>query len=96
MSTKGQVVLPAELRERDGLDAGQVFDVERLDRGVYRLVARPRVNEGVVDWLLSCPEKGYFVPVASESTDALAPALPRSGGGARRRSRSRRARRAGA
>ena len=25
----------------------------------------------VVDWLLACPEKGYFVPIESESTDTL-------------------------
>jgi hypothetical protein len=24
-----------------------------------------------VDWLLGCPEKGFFVPIESESTDAL-------------------------
>jgi hypothetical protein len=28
-------------------------------------------NAGVVDWLLSCPEKGFFVPIESESTDSL-------------------------
>jgi hypothetical protein len=22
-------------------------------------------NEGLVDWLLACPEKGYFVPIES-------------------------------
>jgi hypothetical protein len=45
---------------------------ERLDRGEYRLVRRtPPRNEGVVDWLLACPEKGFFVPIESESTDAL-------------------------
>lgn len=31
-------------------------------------VETPR-NKGVVDWLLSCPEKGFFVPIESESTD---------------------------
>jgi AbrB family looped-hinge helix DNA binding protein len=72
VSSKGQIVLPAELRRRDRIEAGQLFEIERLDRGEYRLVrcaARP--NEGVVDWLLSCPEKGFFVPIESESTDAL-------------------------
>ena len=65
-------MLPAELREQDGIEAGQEFEVERLDRGEYRLVrlATPP-NEGVVDWLLACPEKGFFVPIESESTDAL-------------------------
>jgi AbrB family looped-hinge helix DNA binding protein len=72
VSSKGQIVLPAEIRQQDDIEAGQEFDVERLDRGEYRLVRRKaRPNEGVVDWLLSCPVKGFFVPVDSESTDAL-------------------------
>jgi len=37
ISTKGQIELPADIRRRDGLKAGQVFDVERRDRGDYRL-----------------------------------------------------------
>ena len=72
VSSKGQIVLPAEIRKLDGIEAGQEFDVERLDRGEYRLkrcTAPP--NEGVVDWLLACPVKGYFVPIESESTDTL-------------------------
>ncbi len=72
VSSKGQIVLPAEIRRRDKVEAGQEFEVERLDRGEYRLVRRAsRPNQGVVDWLLDCPEKGYFVPIESESTDTL-------------------------
>jgi AbrB family looped-hinge helix DNA binding protein len=72
VSSKGQIVLPAELRQQDGIEAGQEFEIERLDRGEYRLVRRlPQPNDGVVDWLLSCPEKGFFVPIDSESTDDL-------------------------
>jgi len=72
VSTKGQIVLPAEIRQQDGIEPGQEFEVERIDRGEYRLVRRqPRVNEGLVDWLLDCPEKGFFVPIESESTDTL-------------------------
>jgi AbrB family looped-hinge helix DNA binding protein len=72
VSSKGQIVLPSELRERDGIKAGQQFEVERLERGDYRLIRRePAPNEGLTDWLLSCPEKGYFVPIKSESTDSL-------------------------
>lgn len=37
ISSKGQVVLPAEIRKLDDLKAGQAFEVERLDRGDYRL-----------------------------------------------------------
>ena len=72
VSSKGQIVLPAPLREQDRIESGQEFDVERLDRGEYRLKRRaPRPNDGVVDWLLSCPEKDFFVPIASESTETL-------------------------
>jgi AbrB family looped-hinge helix DNA binding protein len=72
VSSKGQIVLPAEFRERDRIEPGQVFDVERLDRGDYRLVRRgPSSTSGAVDWLLACPVKGFFVPLSSETTDTL-------------------------
>jgi len=72
VSSKGQIVLPAEFRKLDGVEPGQEFEVERLDRGEYRLKrCKAPPNEGVVDWLLACPEKGFFVPIESESTDTL-------------------------
>jgi AbrB family looped-hinge helix DNA binding protein len=77
LSSKGQIVLPAELRKQDRIEAGQEFEVERLDRGEYRLtLSEPPRNQGLVDWLLDCPEKGYFVPIESESTDTLGPKVP--------------------
>jgi AbrB family looped-hinge helix DNA binding protein len=72
ISTKGQLVLPAEIRFQDGIMAGQEFEVERIDRGEYRLVrCEAPANEGLVDWLLACPEKDFFVPIESESTDTV-------------------------
>ena len=72
ISTKGQIVLPAEIREQDGIKAGQEFDIERIERGKYLIKRKgKRRNEGVVDWLLNCPEKGFFVSIESESTDTL-------------------------
>jgi AbrB family looped-hinge helix DNA binding protein len=72
VSSKGQIVLPAGIRQQDGIKPGQQFEVERIDRGEYRLIRRkPAPNEGLTDWLLACPEKGYFVPIESESTDDL-------------------------
>jgi AbrB family looped-hinge helix DNA binding protein len=72
ISTKGQIVLPAELRQQDGIEPGQEFDIERIEQGKYRLIRRQlRANDGVVDWLLACPEKDFFVSIDSESTDAL-------------------------
>ncbi len=72
VSSIGQIVLPAEFRQMDEVEQGQEFDVERLDRGDYRLVRRaiPQ-NEGVLDWLLACPQKDFFVAIDSESTDTL-------------------------
>ncbi len=49
-------MLPAELRQRDGLHAGCAFEVERLERGDYRLrQVAVGANAGLVDWLLACP-----------------------------------------
>ena len=72
ISSKGQIVVPAEFRQMDRIEPGQEFDIERIDRGDYRLVRRvaPR-NEGVIAWLLACPQKDFFVPIDSESTDTL-------------------------
>jgi AbrB family looped-hinge helix DNA binding protein len=72
ISSKGQIVIPAALREQDGIQPGEEFTVERIGRGEYRLIRRmPVTNEGVVDWLLACPEKDFFVPLDSESTAGL-------------------------
>jgi AbrB family looped-hinge helix DNA binding protein len=72
ISSKGQIVLPASVRQQDDIKPGQVFAVERIDRGEYRLRrCEPAPNQGLADWLLSCPEKGFFVEVASESTNDL-------------------------
>ncbi len=73
LSTKGQVVLPAEFRKRDDVRPGQEFEIERIDRGVYRLkrTARRR-NRGLVKLLLDCPVKDWFRPAdRSETTDDI-------------------------
>ena len=73
VSIKGQVVLPAELRQQDGIKPGQEFEVERIECGEYRLKrVKGRRNEGLVDWLLRCPEKGWFQPQErTETTDDI-------------------------
>jgi AbrB family looped-hinge helix DNA binding protein len=72
ISTKGQIVLPAELREADGIKPGEQFEVERLGLDAYRLTRiAPPPNLGVVDWLLACPEHDWFVSIESDSTDSL-------------------------
>ncbi|MCE0484041.1 MAG: AbrB/MazE/SpoVT family DNA-binding domain-containing protein [Methylacidiphilales bacterium] len=72
ISSKGQIVLPVEIRRRDDIRPGEEFKVERLDAGDYRLIRQKRpANQGLVDLLLACPVKGFFVPIESESTDTL-------------------------
>ena len=64
VSSKGQIVLPAEIRLQDDVKPGQQFEIERIERGEYRLRRKdPPRNEGLVDWLLNCPEKGWFEPL---------------------------------
>src|SRR5580658_8952535 len=53
VSSKDQIVLPAEFRRMDRVEPGQEFDVERVDRGDYRLVRRAAPpNE---EPLIGCP-----------------------------------------
>ncbi len=73
MSSKGQIVLPAEIRQQDDIQPGQEFDVERIDCGEYVLKRRTRPrNAGLVKLLLACPVKGWFKPLdRTERTNAI-------------------------
>lgn len=72
VSSKGQIVLPAELRDRDRIQPGQQFEIERIEAGEYLLkkVAIPQKG-GLFEWLMACPERGWFQPISSESTDTI-------------------------
>jgi AbrB family looped-hinge helix DNA binding protein len=73
ISSKGQIVLPAAIRQQDGIEPGEEFEVQRIDDGEYLLkrTKRPR-NEGLVQLLLACPVKGWFEPInRSETTDDI-------------------------
>jgi AbrB family looped-hinge helix DNA binding protein len=73
VSTKGQIILPAEIRQQDSIEPGQEFEVERIDRGEYRLKRKERRrNEGLMKLLLACPVKGWFRPIdRKETTDQI-------------------------
>ena len=72
ISTKGQIVIPAELRNADGIVPGEQFEVERIGPDEYRLTRlAPPPNSGVVDWLRSCPDEDWFAEIESEATDTL-------------------------
>ena len=72
LSSKGQIVLPVELREADHLVPGQVFEIERISEGEYLLKKiREPGQPGLVQWLAESPSHNWFQPVESESTDSL-------------------------
>lgn len=78
VSSKGQIVLPADIRRRDQIQPGQEFEIERVDRGEYRLKRKARRrNLGLVKLLLACPVRGGFRPVGRKETtdDIKAPRL---------------------
>src|SRR5580704_17778748 len=58
ISSKGQIVLPAKIRQQDGIKPGEQFEVERIDRGKYCLTRHETPpSQGMVDWLLACPSR---------------------------------------
>lgn len=82
VSRKGQLVIPAGFRQREGIQPGQQFDIRRINPNEFRLSRKNRkhtkgsanghgANGGLVDWLLACPEKDYFIAIESESNDAF-------------------------
>jgi len=58
----------------DDVRAGHLFEVER---GEYRLRRIERAaNEGLVDWLLACPVKGFLGEGGfEETTDSILPEI---------------------
>jgi AbrB family looped-hinge helix DNA binding protein len=74
VSSKGQIVLPAEIRHQDRIKPGQEFEIERIDSGEYLLRRKSRRhNEGLLKLLLACPVKGWFKPLdRTETTDDIA------------------------
>jgi AbrB family looped-hinge helix DNA binding protein len=77
VSSKGQIVLPAEIRAQDGIVPGQQFNIERIEAGEYLLKRQnPKRNEGLVELLLACPTKGWFQPLGhTETTDDILPPI---------------------
>ncbi|MBX7257064.1 MAG: AbrB/MazE/SpoVT family DNA-binding domain-containing protein [Candidatus Hydrogenedentes bacterium] len=73
ISTKGQIILPAEIRRRDRIEPGQEFEIERIRSGEYKLKRKsPPRNAGLVKLLLACPVKEWFEePKSLGTTDDL-------------------------
>ena len=75
ISSKGQIVLPAELRREDEIRPGDQFEVERVEEGQYvlrRITSRP--NRRLVGLLSSCPAQNWFVSFYRTATTDDLPA----------------------
>jgi hypothetical protein len=55
----------------DKIEPGQQFTVERLSEGEYVLRRVIAPGDNLFNWLSSCPERDWFEPIPSESTDEL-------------------------
>lgn len=77
VSSAGQLEIPAALRLRDGILAGQEFDIEKVRDGEYRLHATTAVpslrKRGPLAVLQACPEKDFFTPMDWGTTAQLTP-----------------------
>ncbi len=71
VSSKGQLVLPAELRQQDRISPGQQFEIERIKEGEYLLKKLDPPKMSVLEWMRACPEKDWFQPIPSESTATI-------------------------
>jgi hypothetical protein len=75
----GLIEIPEVFRKVDALKTGQQCDIERVGQGHYQLrvstVAEASTGNWV-EWLLACPEKGWFVePERGEMTSLQPPTL---------------------
>ena len=79
LSANGLIEIPEEFRKADSLKPGQRCEIERVGHGEYRVRVEEETNaeqtkKSLIDLLLNCPVKGFFVPMdRGETTDDLKP-----------------------
>jgi AbrB family looped-hinge helix DNA binding protein len=70
ISQNGAVILPAAIRERLKLAPGDDLEIDVEDEGTIILRrVRPRLNEGLIDHILSCPGPLPPMDVANEDRE---------------------------
>ncbi len=62
LSSKGQVVIPAEIRHRHQFRAGDVLNIEEREGEVVLKKAKRKRKKTLVQWMLDCPVKGLKIP----------------------------------
>ena len=69
LTNDGHLVIPKAVRQRQKLRAGDKFEIiaDGDEPGVLELRrVRRKPNEGLVEWLYSCPVKGWSIPKRSK------------------------------
>jgi AbrB family looped-hinge helix DNA binding protein len=67
LSSKGQVVIPAEIRERQKLRPGDELLVEERDDEVVLKKVRRRRKKSLLMWMQECPANDFRI---EHTTDA--------------------------
>ena len=65
VGANGAVSLPAGLRKKKGIGAGDDFEILEDEDDPSMIILRkvqPKANAGLIDHLLACPEKNWFKP----------------------------------
>ena len=81
LSANGLIEIPEVFRKTDALKPGQRCEVERVGQGEYRVrvddsIGGTESRERLIDVLLRCPVKDFFVPMErSETTNDLKPGM---------------------
>jgi len=81
LSANGLIEIPEEFRKADSLKPGQRCEIERVGHGEYRVrveeqAAAGQPRERLIDVLLSCPVKDWWVePDRSERTSLQPPSI---------------------
>ena len=77
ISADGLLEIPEDFRKADALQPGQRCEIERVGEGEYRVKVADENGEReqtVMEWLLSCPVKDWYLPMERrETTDDLKP-----------------------
>ena len=75
ISADCSIAIPAELLKNPKLQPGRRCDIEQISDDELRVKmspANPQGDRTLLDWLLACPVKDWYVPLErTETTDDL-------------------------
>jgi AbrB family looped-hinge helix DNA binding protein len=61
MSSKGQIVIPASIRQRQKLRPGDELLIEESENGVVLKKARRSRKKSLVQWMQDCPAANFRI-----------------------------------